>query len=236
MKIERRSADGRVQFVVRHPPTAYRDALGELGFAEMGDSFFRSFPEDSPHLDQAFENFAREGEEMILQQAGLRTADWRLALSAVIERIRDTRGLWFLIGSASLAARGLEVTPADVDIVTNVETAFEFGDLLADFLVEPVAQHAGFGWFGRAMCHARVEWLGGTLTNPEHLPPSFFPTSEPESFWPADGSWWETIPWEGRAIRVPPLENQVRVAEAKGVADRAAVIRQWIDAKPGIEG
>jgi hypothetical protein len=228
VRIERRSAGGRAQFLVSESPTGYHAALRDLGFAEVEGAFLRSFPEDSPHLDQAYENFLRQGEDMILQQAGMRPVPWRQGLLAFLERVEDRHHRWFLIGSASLAARGLSVVPADVDIVTDVKTALELGDLLADVLVEPVAEVAGFGRFGRAMCHARVEWLRGALMNRESLPASFFPTAGPDSFWPADGSWWETIDWEGRAIRVPPLENQLRVAEAKGLPDRVAEIRRWM--------
>ncbi len=78
------------------------------------------------------------------------------------ERLTSAAVDWWLTGSAALAARGVSVTPGDLDLVVSAADARRVGDLLIDGLVEPVAPAAWFcDWWGWAMLGARVEWVGG---------------------------------------------------------------------------
>jgi hypothetical protein len=77
------------------------------------------------------------------------------------------------------------------------------------------------GWIadagGRAYAGILIEWLAGarpTGTSPPH---------EQEE---ATARHLELIPWRGRQIPVPSLEVQLAAAERRGLADRAALIRQ----------
>jgi len=49
---------------------------------------------------------------------------------------------------------------------------------------------------------------------------------EPTDFGPGAAARLDTIEWRGRALRVPPLDLQLRVSERRGLMDRVAAIRK----------
>jgi hypothetical protein len=200
------------KFVLADVPRDHVDDVLSFGFEAAGEAFTRSFPGDLRHLDSAFANFQRIAEEMVLQHAGLRPVPWESALDTFIERIDRENMAWVLIGGASLAARGVEIVPGDVDIVTDIGAARRLDDLFLDSLVEPTREIPGFGWFGRAFPDARLEWLG----------------NEPgaSGVWSLSSVQFETVEWRGRPLRVPPLAVCLRIEEARGRMDRVEAIRR----------
>ena len=125
-----------------------------------------------------------------------------------------------LVGSAALAVRGLDVAPGDLDLIVDSAGAQRLGDILLDSLIEPVRPTTGWvgDWFGRAFLHASVEWVGG-MSPAVDLP-------APTDFGPTAAARLETVRWRGHNLRVPPLDLQLAVSERRGLADRAALIRQ----------
>jgi hypothetical protein len=85
---------------------------------------------------------------------------WEAALETLIDRA-GVDG-WSLVGSTARAVRGGDVSPHDVDLVTDAAGCGRIGDALADFLVEPVVDGGWLGerWF-RAFAGARIECVGG---------------------------------------------------------------------------
>jgi hypothetical protein len=164
----------------------------------------REFPRDARGLEAIYARFESTLEELLLQTARRRPAPWREALHAVCDRLSP--GWWFLAGSAGLAVRGFAVHPRDLDLV--VEDAQRVAAALEDTLVHPLVQSDCWiaEWFGRAFLHARVEWIAGVR-----------PTDEPAEYAAARV---DIVRWEGRELRVPPLELQRAVAERRGLTDR----------------
>jgi len=220
MNTLRRREGDVVLFVVRDAPPAYHGALRELYYAPVADGFAKDFPADTPHLERIYENWERCVEEMVLQQAQARPAPWDRALLAFLEAIEGEPVAWWLAGSAALAVRGLDVAPRDLDLIVDGAGARRLGELLLDHLVEPVLPSGGWiaDWFGRAFLHARVEWVGDVHADVD--------TPLACDFGPAAASRLETVLWRGHAVRVPPLDLQLEVSEQRGLADRAAKIRQ----------
>src|SRR5258708_33315241 len=103
---------------------------------------------------------------MILQRAGIQRVPWESALQALLQRLEGQHIHWWLIGSCALAARGLDVVPGDLDLVTDEAGSHRLAELLFDQLVGPVDDAGGWisHWFGRAFLHGRIEWVGETFT------------------------------------------------------------------------
>ncbi|MEW6406304.1 MAG: hypothetical protein AB1649_31345, partial [Chloroflexota bacterium] len=142
---------------------AYRQGACNLGFTPTDNGLVRSFPAKSLYLEHIYRNFERLGEEMIMQSEQLHPVPWEQALLAFLSATAGQLIDWWLVGSAALAVRGVNITPQDLDIVTDGVGAQRLGELLLDFLVEPVVDcHQAWisDWWGRAFLHARVEWVG----------------------------------------------------------------------------
>jgi hypothetical protein len=209
--VERRGG----RFILTGLEAELHEAAGALGFARDGDAFVRTFPEDAPRLDAAWENFARHIGSMLHQTAS-GVAPWDEALTALLER---TAGVdWWLTGSAALAVRGVEVSPRDLDVVTDRQGAQRLGELLADALVEPVFASDGWvaRWWGRAFLGARVEWVAEVAPSVDE--------PDPVDFGPVAGASLERISWRGHDLLVPPLALQRAVAERRGLSERVGAI------------
>ena len=208
----------RVEFIVRTDVPAYQARLPKMGWQPAGEpgSFTRRL-DDAPGAEAIFGRFTRHIETMIRQSARLEPADWETGLAELAGRAGDSGLRWWLYGSGALAVRGLGIQPGDLDV--HVSDAALAGRLMAGLLVEPVTRMRG--WVadtgGRAWAGITIEWLAGahpTGTDPPH---------EQEE---AAAGHLELIPWRGRQIPVPSLKVQLAVAERRGLADRAALIRQ----------
>ncbi len=60
------------------------------------------------------------------------------ALKVITRRLRDAKIEWVLGGSTSLALQGVDISPKDIDILTDKDGAFEINKLLKEYEVKPV--------------------------------------------------------------------------------------------------
>jgi hypothetical protein len=222
MKTGCRLVGGLAYFLVGEVEPRYHEALLDLAFEPFGDRFRKCFPADSPHLDLAYRNFGRYAEEMILQTAGARPVPWEEALLAFLQAVKGQNIDWWLAGSAALAVRGMDLAPRDLDLVVAASDSMRLGDLLLDYLVEPVIPVTDWfcSWWGRAFLHARIEWVGGVNEMADEPAVS--------DYGPTAASRLDTVLWKGYPLRVPPLDLQLMVNEKRGLADRVALIRQHL--------
>jgi hypothetical protein len=192
-------------------------AVRELGFARAGALWVRTFAGDAPHVHAAATRFEACAEALVAQAAGVVDAPWEEALALVLDRAGADD--WWLAGSAALAARGLDVKPRDLDLISSTAAGCaRLADALADVLVEPLADggYLGEAWF-RAFAGARIECVGGVHASAD--------ADEPSDFGPHAAERLELVDWHGHTLRVPPLELQLRASERRGLDERAALIR-----------
>jgi len=219
-----RTTDGRAYFVVADLDEAYHDSVRHLGFQPVEDGWARAFPADSPHLDRAYENFARCAEEYILQRAEARPVPWQRALETFLRLVEGRPIIWWLVGSAALAVRGFNVVPGDLDLNVDDAGAHLLGDALLDYLIEPVTPVQGWfcNWFGRSFPGACLEWVGGVDGRAD--------TPQVTDFGPVAARRAEHVLWNGYRVPVPPLDLQLAVNERRGRHERAAMIRRALTA------
>jgi hypothetical protein len=60
-------------------------------------------------------------------------------LQILCARVSNQDITWVLVGSTSLALQGVDVTPRDIDILTDEAGAYKINELLKDCEVKPVA-------------------------------------------------------------------------------------------------
>ena len=206
-------ANAELRLVLEDVPPELEDAVASLAF----DTGVRAFPADAPHAAAAAARFPGCADSLVRQTAGLERAVWDEALALVLARAAGID--WWLAGSAALAARGAAVEPRDLDLISDARGAERLADALSDVLVEPLADGGRLGerWF-RAFAGARIECVGGVRPEVDR--------DEPTDFGPGAAARLDTIEWRGRALRVPPLDLQLRVSERRGLMDRVAAIRK----------
>lgn len=209
----------RARFVVMTSDRLYQERLEHLGYPAVRDARFATvwFPW-SPSVSAYYERFAASIEGIVLQSARLIPVPWEDALLTFITRARGSDLRWWLYGSAALAVRGFDVEPGDIDI--NVSDATLAGRIFNDLMVTPTLEMEGWAArrTGRAFDKAIIEWL--SEPHPELDDPG-----APHEQGPYIASQLETVEWRGHLVHVPPVDAQLRVCEARGLQERADLIR-----------
>jgi hypothetical protein len=218
-----KTADTQSSFIIADLDPAYHQAARDLAYSPVSEGFAKAYPADTPHLEQIYRNFAQCAEPMILQTARVVPVPWERALHAFLDRIEGQAINWWLAGSAALAVRGLALVPRDFDLIVDDEGAQALGMLLLDHLIEPVKPVQGWfcNWWGRAFVHARFEWVGGVDERADQ--------PEISDFGPTAARRLETIMWQGRAVRVPPLDLQLEISRRRGLSERVRQIQQFLN-------
>ena len=213
--------DGKVWFVIDGVPSesAEEEAAIHLGFADLSGAWGRGFRRSDAYLDQAYEGFARLAAEMLRASTTRSPGAWIGALEAALERAESVGVEPFVVGSAALAAHGVDLVPGDIDLVVTEEEAHVLGSAFSDVLVEPVAETSG--WicrvFGRSFVESYcVEWAGGIE--------DWVDDPDPVDFGPDALARSVLLHWRGRLVRVPPLDVLRNVNARRGRADRVAAI------------
>ena len=60
------------------------------------------------------------------------------ALRIICDKLTQRDIRWVLVGSTSLTLQGVNVTPRDIDILTDKDGAYKINELLKDYEVQPV--------------------------------------------------------------------------------------------------
>lgn len=208
----------RVVYEVVTGDALYQESLRHIGFHQADARTFTRRLSARGDVAAIHRRFAGHLEIILLQSARRAPVDWQGALRLAVQRLAPSGLDWFLYGSAALAARGIDVSPGDLDLwVGDAELA---GRLFADLLIEPVTTMTG--WVadkgGRAYAGAIVEWLSGV-----------HPGGAPHEQDPAQHGRREVVAWEGLTVPVAPLALQLAVAERRGLSERAGRIRAFMD-------
>jgi len=184
------------------------------------DLYGALIPSDYPYGDRAYQNFQRCVDDLFAQTAGEQPVPWEQALLEWLSRLDGHDLDWWLCGSAALAVRGARVIPRDIDINLADGDDYRAQEFFLDHLIQPVRPMRGWvcNTFARAFAGARVEWCGGVLESADHPVPG---DTGPEA-----ASRLETVVWRGYAIRVPPLDLQLTVSRARGLAERVREIER----------
>lgn len=223
MKTIRKTVDSQTSFVISGLDPAYHDVVRDLYYSQVEEGFVKTYPADTPHLDRIYRNFERYAEEMILHAARVHPVPWEQALLSFLKIVENENVNWWLTGSAALAVRGTGISPRDLDLVVDGVGAQRLGELLLDYLVEPVLPVQGWicNWFGRAFLHARIEWIGDVHNS----------VDEPDisDFGPIAASRLEVINWHRKEIRVPPLDLQLEVNKRRGLVERVEIIMRVVN-------
>jgi hypothetical protein len=220
MRTRYEEVDGRPSFVLSDLTPAEQAACRDLAYEERGRDFRKIFAATTNGVEEIYARFATVAPRMLGQTTGAEAVPWDFALHALAERLTEFDVDWWLCGSAALAVRGADVTPRDIDVVTDTAGAGILASALCPDLIEPPTESDAWiaRWFGRAFLGARVEWVGDVAPTVD--------APHVTDFGPAAAASLEAIMWEGLQLRVPPLYLQLYSATRRGLEDRVAAIAE----------
>ena len=176
----------------------------------------------TPKVRFSYQRYRLVLDTMLRQSAGLAPVPFEEALRELVRKIagplRDAGVEWYVGGSGAVRLLGGGATPHDIDLGTTRAGVERVGELLAEYLIEPVAPTdwppdrlllGGRAFVGTPRSGARVEWsvpLAG---------------SEPPR-------WEEFVGRAGvtRTLEVPFGEERIRVSRPEYALLRAAAQRR----------
>lgn len=203
--------------------------LRPMGFTDRDEEFVLDVKADDETSSRVVENWHSHGREIVLQAAGLKPVPWAEALRSFMSAVDGSGIWWFLVGSAALAVRGLDVAPGDIDIATDADGIGALAKVLREHLLSPVLDTRG--WLicervGRAFMHARIEIVGNVRPAADD--------PQPRPFGPEAASRIELVAWEGFEVPVAPLDLQLVDELSRGRRYHAAQILRAMEASAPI--
>jgi len=207
------------KYVIENMNKTEESTLIQLGFVRKDDKLERYFSGDFTDIDRIFSNFNAKLIMMIQHQNSELLTPWEEGLLNFLKLIPEEID-WWLLGSAALAVRGIDIIPRDIDIVTTANGAIEMGRKLEKYLVEPVFETDWIGrYFGRAYLKLRIEWVGDIQLNDPWVVQNYGPPVENRL---------ELLNWRGFQIRVAPLDLLLKQSRARSLDSRVKKIEDFL--------
>jgi len=165
------------------------------------------------YKEAVMSNFARLGQEWLTGRF-----DWREVLSFLAHTFTQNEIEWYIIGSTSEAALGVDVNPHDVDIAVHTRDFYKAKDLFTEYVIEPFGDNKGnwlVRYFGK-LCigGASVEVAADDKMNAENREIAY-----------------EKTIWNGCEVYVEPLRIRYEVEISRGREDRIKAIKDFYDKK-----
>jgi hypothetical protein len=220
MRFESSTSGGR-RITAFNAPADYAPLLRGIGFEPDAEatSFTWRFPDDAPSWEAVARNWPAQGRQFIDQVVGVELPDWPGALEWIADAAEDVGADWFLLGSAGLAVRGVDVRPGGVDIGMDEAGADRLGARAVAEVMQPIAPT--HGWpvstrYGRLFHAAPIQVVGGILDRDWPSP------------WDSQGRGeLDSITWRDRTIRVTSLDREVQHARRMARYDHARAIVRY---------
>jgi hypothetical protein len=210
-----------IHLVVEEADAATVALLRAQSYAEADGRFEKRFRRDDllfPHDVRAIEARWR-GYLLAARDRRVTPEAVDAAIAWLADRHTEAGIDWWLTGSAALYARGLDLLPHDIDVMTYLREADGIAGVVGTSIVEPFQRvHdwvvKGFGVIDRGV---RVDYA--------FEPEAWVDGQGVVDFGPTAERGLEEIAWRGRKLRVPELSTHLWPNEARGRLDRVAQIR-----------
>jgi len=213
-----------IRFAVESADAETAGLLAAQFYTEVDGSFEKRFRRDALLFPHDFRAIETRWVRYLREASGRRVTP--AAVDRVLAWVADRHAAagidWWLTGSAALYARGIDLLPSDIDVMTYLRQAEVIGAVVAPSVVEPFQRVSdwvvkGFGVIDRGVrvdyAFGAEDWVDGQGVV------DFGPTAERHL---------EEVRWRGRAIRVPEVTTHLWPNQARGRLDRVALIRAYL--------
>lgn len=217
MRFEASSAGGR-RIIASDVPEDFRPMLRGLGFEPGPGGLSWEHSSDGPGWDDLARNWPQHGARYVDQCLGIERPDWRSALNWITGVADAVEADWFVVGSAGLAVRGIDVDPGGVELAMDEAGADRLACRVGEHVMQPIGPAEGwpFSRYGRLFRDAPVQVIGGMLDQ-----------SWPSPWDSAGREQLETVVWQNRPLRVTALGRELQHARRMMRHDHARAIMRF---------
>jgi len=211
-----------ISFITSEIPENLISVFKRQFYEVEGDLAVKKFPKPIENLETIKQNYLKYKPELISQAGNLKPVKWEEGLAAFIDIVSGEDIDWWLAGSCSLALRGIDVVPHDIDIMLSSRDLEKIKNHFLDYTLWPILPTGGWivEYFGMVFLGCQVDFAFDPL--PELDQP------EPVDCGPYAGSHLEEIVWKGQQIKVPPVELFINVNRKRGRFDRVQAIENFL--------
>jgi hypothetical protein len=214
--------DGRRLVTLTGVPRAYTHNLVRgLDFTRDGGTFTWEYPASAPGWEDAARAWERDGAEMLDQAHGVRPVDWEAGLAWIAPVLDGMGAGWFVIGSAAMAVRGLDVAPGGVDIAMDEASADRLMSRVPGGVLRPIVDPGDWPVatrYGTLFHGCAISVIAGMKEQPGR--PTLWDAAARASL--------ETVTWRDRPVRVPPLPLQLMYARMMFRNDHVRAINAYL--------
>ena len=223
MKISFKEDEKDIAFVISEYPDEYKKILESQFYSFKDENFVKKYPKNIDNIEKVKDNFKNYAEEMFLQMGYFKEVKWEETLLSFIDKVKAYDIDWWLTGSCALCVRGIPILPHDVDIMLNSKDIDKIKSIFSDYIVEPITSSKGWvvDYFGVLFLNARIDLAFD--------PQEFVDKPEPSDFGLYAMNNIETIKWNSKIVRVPPLELQLQVNRRRKRYDRVKAIEDHLN-------
>lgn len=225
MRISFEENEKDVIFLIGDFDEKYVPVFKSCFWQEENGSYFKSFPKDSKHIDDAKENFRLHAKEMFDQLGYFSECKWEEALYDFALRMKENMIDWWLTGSCTACIRGVALKPHDVDAMFSSKDVDRIADVFPDKIIHPILDTNGWVTrdFGVLFWHARIDLASDPVAKLDK--------PEPIDCGPYARGHLETIRWRGLDIKVPPIELTLAANKRRKRFERAKLIEDFLRSK-----
>ncbi|HQV68889.1 MAG TPA: hypothetical protein PL141_03350 [Thermoflexales bacterium] len=195
-------------------------------FSEESGVFTKKFQKSTLMFDHDVQLMAANFVEHIKEQTNIANTKRKFenALEWVCHRHEENAIKWWLAGSGALFARGIDVTPHDIDIMTYKSEIGKIHRAVKDKIVEPF--HHVTGWvvkgFGVISQNFRIDYA--------FEPEDWVDGTGPVDFGPAASAEIEEIKWKSHTILVPRIHYHLKSNQTRNRVDVVEKIQKHMTA------
>ena len=209
-------------YCVENAQGSIRDSLcADRYWSETTDGkFVKKYPlntgfDDAWYLDAEYKetvkrNFARLGKEWI---EGI--FDWRHVLNELAQAFSENDIEWYILGSASEAVLGVDITPHDIDIAVHTKDFYKAKALFRGHVIEPLSDNHGswlVRYFGKlCLGGACVDVAADEKLNRENNPGQY-----------------EKATWNGYVVYITPLKERYETEKQRNRKGRIKAIEEFM--------
>ena len=201
--------DDKFVWCVENAP---HDGFHSRGFEQIGDKYFREYPLDEFHCVEdkkvISENFARLGESYFLCKG-----EWETAIATFAEKCKAYNLKWYITGSTSEALLGVNIKPADIDIIAHTSDFFKMRKIFSSYTIEPFVDNQG-NWVLRYFARLCIDGCQIEIAADESR-------NEENHF-------YEPIIWQTYNLKVEPIKERYEIEIQRDRKDRIEAIGEYM--------
>jgi len=195
-------------FYVENAEKEFIENIEHAWFKLDNDKYIKEYPNNFDDKEIIKNNFQRLGEEMFKAEG-----NWKESLKLFAKKCSENNIEWYITGSVSEAAMGVEIIPHDIDIITHERDFYKVKELFLNYMVEPFVDNKGT-WL--------VQYFGRLCINGIMFDIAADKKMNHENYN------YKKIIWEGYSLNIEQIEIRYEIEKQRNRIDRIKKIEKYM--------